>query len=98
MRWMVGLVVGILLVAASSSGSAHQFTCMERKGFLRYLEKEYNEVVKYVAIAGRGALAEWTVAPSGSWTMLVTAPNGPACSVASGQGWQEKKRVAGPGA
>jgi hypothetical protein len=57
---------------------------------LKQLEEKFNEVVEHVAITGRGALAEWTVAPSGSWSMLVTIPDGLTCIVASGSGWQDK--------
>ena len=86
MRW---ILVGLLLIA-SSSAAAQGSPCGDREDFLRRLEEKFNEVVEHVAITGRGALVEWTVAPSGSWSMLVTIPGGLTCFVAVGQGWRDK--------
>ncbi len=91
MRWML---VGLLLVA-SSSVAAQGRNCGDREDMLRGLEKKYGEVVKHVAITGPGALAEWTVAPDGSWSMLVTIPNGQTCMMAEGYGWEDKSKVNG---
>ncbi len=86
MRW---ILVGLLLIA-SSSAAAQGSLCGDREDFLRQLEERFSEVVEHVAITGRGALVEWTVAPSGSWSMLVTIADGPTCIVASGHDWQDK--------
>ena len=91
MRW----ILGIWLLVNSSSAVAQGAECGDNNKILRHLEEKYNEVVKHAAITGRGALAEWTVAPSGSWSMLVTIPGGPTCLVSSGDSWQDRMKVEG---
>ena len=86
MRW---ILVGLLLVA-SSSAVAQGRSCGDREYFLNQLEEKYDEVVEHVAIIGEGMLVEWTVSPSGSWSMLVTIPNGETCMIAVGHSWEDK--------
>ena len=95
MRWILGGLLGILIVFVSFGVAAQGSICGDREDFLRRLEEKFNEVVKHMAITGKGALVEWTVAPSGSWSMLVTIPEGLTCFVAVGQGWRDKTIVEG---
>jgi hypothetical protein len=41
-------------------------------------------------------MVELFVSSAGSWTMLVTRPNGIACVAAAGQGWADLPRKKGP--
>ena len=91
MRW----ILGVWLLVNSSSAVAQGAMCGEHNKILRQLEEKYNEVVKHAAITGRGALVELTVAPNGSWSMLVTIPDGPTCLVLSGDSWQDRMKVEG---
>ena len=91
MRWILAICVLIV----SSSVVAQGGLCGDREDFLKQLEEKFSEVIEHVAITSRGALAEWTVAPSGSWSMLVTTPDGVTCIVASGDSWQNKLELEG---
>ena len=95
MRWVLSGLLGILILFVSFDVTAQRSFCGDREEFLRRLEEKFSEVVEHMAITGRGALVEWTVAPSGSWSMLVTIADGPTCIVAIGQGWRDKTRVEG---
>lgn len=92
MRWILGGMVGVLVVVGSATALATHGgeKCGEREAILEHLEGKYGEVVKHVAVTGKGALVEWMVAPGGSWSMLLTIPGGATCLMSSGEGWQDK--------
>ena len=77
--------------------AAGQALCASRDGFIAGLEQQFGEYRRIQAVTTAGALMEIFVSDSGSWTILVTLPGGPACLVAAGQGWQPE-RVSGRGA
>lgn len=91
MRW----ILGIWLLVNSSSVLAQGAVCNERGKLLRELESKFGEVVEHSAVADNGKFVEWTVAPDGGWSMLVTTPNGRACMIWWGEGWRDKKKVRG---
>lgn len=70
------------------SQAAAQSACGERTAVLADLQKRYSEQRGAAGITQSGGLLEVTVAPSGSWTILLTLPGEPACVVAAGQDWQ----------
>jgi hypothetical protein len=39
-------------------------------------------------VTATGSLLEVLASPSGTWTIIVTIPNGPTCLVSSGEGWR----------
>lgn len=90
MRWILSGLLGVLIVLVSFGVAAQESLCGDREYFLKQLEEKFSEVVEHVAITERGAFVEWTVAPSGSWSMLVTIGDGPTCIIAGGDDWQDK--------
>jgi hypothetical protein len=48
----------------------------------------YNEKRIALALTSGGQLLEILVSPKGSWTIIITQPNGPSCLVSSGDNWQ----------
>ena len=96
---MKGVLVGVVLVV-SSSALAAEGSCRERDYWIEGLERTHEEVVKHMAITSRGALVEFTVAPDGSWSMLVTlpGPNGLTCMTAEGTDWRDLPEVKGTSA
>jgi hypothetical protein len=86
--------LAVLMLAALGSASipagarAETMTCGKRSDLLAHFQQSYHEVPNVLGLTTDGRLLEVIVAPSGSWTMLVTAPGGPSCIVATGQDWQ----------
>ena len=91
MRW----ILGIWLLVNSSSAVAQETLCGERGEILRGLENKYGEVVEHSAVANNGTFVEWTVAPDGGWSMLVTTSDGKTCLVWWGDGWSDKRKMRG---
>ena len=84
-------------IAVAAAGMAMSFparaqpVCGARDGFVAGLEQQFGESRRIEAVTSAGALTEIFVSASGSWTVLVTIPGGPACLVASGVGWQAQR-------
>ena len=54
-----------------------------------HLAKKYGEAVTALGVSNYGALVEVLAnLETGTWTIIVTAPGGPACLVGAGEGWR----------
>lgn len=67
--------------------------CLPRSEALAVLSRRFQEVPVGAGLDQAGNLVELLRAPSGSWTLLLTRPGGPACAVAAGQGWDSAPPV-----
>lgn len=87
-----GLVAaGILLASASTATQARQ-VCAPRDHALGQLEKRHHEKILGRGLTPNGkAMFELFVSKSGSWTVLVSHPNGHSCFVAAGDSWHDIK-------
>ena len=85
-----GFVAAGFLLLATNTASYAQQVCAPRDKALGQLENRYEE-----KILGRGltpggkAMFELFVSKTGSWTMLLSHPNGNSCLVAAGDSWHE---------
>ncbi len=85
------------LAAGPRAAWSQPVICGERYALLEQLEQKFSERRTAYGLTADGRLVEVFVGPSGSWTILATAPGGPTCLVSSGAGWQEiDKLVEGP--
>lgn len=92
------LLAAILAVGIAGSASA-QTICGKRDTFLAQLAKSHQEAPIAVGLLGNGSVIEVLTSENGSWTMLVTDPNGATCVLAAGEAWETMTRVAlGPDA
>ncbi len=88
MRIISSLIAASALFLSVSSANAEQF-CAPRDRAVIQLEKQFGEMV-----SGRGLVAngkrmfELLVSEKGSWTVLISDPNGRSCVMASGGNWQ----------
>ena len=88
---IMGMVIGMMI------GPAHaQPFCAPRTTVLAGLEKTYKEEPVAIGLASTGVVIEVLVAPSGSFTIILTRPNGPGCVMAAGENRENlPKRLAG---
>lgn len=82
-------------MAALSFPAQAQEVCGDRKEIIARLENGYQEHQKGVGLSANGGVVELFVAPSGSWTLMVTNPSGISCLIAAGDGWQTVERASG---
>lgn len=103
MKKFFALIASVFLASAlfASAASAQQFQqnvqqfqqqqpqCNERDNVLDLLAKKYQEVPVGIGITNTGGLVEvLTDAKGGTWTIIVTTPQGMSCLVAAGKDWQ----------
>ncbi|MFQ6551484.1 hypothetical protein AAD018_003955 [Aestuariibius insulae] len=62
--------------------------CAERERVIALLAEQYGESRQSIGIAANGSLMEvYASEVTGSWTITVSAPDGPMCLIASGQAY-----------
>ena len=88
-RTLFALSLGFagLILATQAGFAAPQ--CGPRSAVLDHLGQKYGESRRSIGIAANNTVMAVFASPtSGSWTILVTMPDGVSCLVASGQGYE----------
>ena len=80
-----------LTVAASTPALAQAQNCAARETIVAKLAKTYAEEPVSLGVTAQGGLLEVLASPDGTWTILVTLPNGPTCLMSHGDGWSERE-------
>ncbi len=51
-------------------------------------DKPYSEIPVAMGLASNGGVIEVLASENGSWTLLVTMPDGTSCVLAAGESWE----------
>ncbi len=87
------LGTGIALFASTAIAQS-QPQCNERDNVLELLAKKYQETPIAAGVTNTGGLVEvLTDHKSGTWTIIVTTPQGMSCLVAAGEGWRNMEQI-----
>ena len=87
----LGAIVGLLTVNLAAPGAQAQQTgplCDARTTVLSELNGNYAEKPSAMGLAKNGTVVEVLRSEGGSWTIIMTAPNGVSCLLATGEYWQ----------
>ena len=77
-------------LSACAIPAAAQQACAPRADIVAHLEAKYGETRIGAGLQTRGSVTEVFVsAESGTWTIIVTRPDGMACAVAAGEAWAD---------
>ncbi len=88
------LALGIGFALVASTASAQSQLCNERDWVLELLAKKYKESPVAGGVTNTGGLVQvLTDGKSGTWTIIVTTPQGISCVVAAGEGWRLMQQV-----
>ncbi|MDZ4096507.1 MAG: hypothetical protein U1D35_16540, partial [Paracoccaceae bacterium] len=82
----------ILFGAASTAPpAAHaQTVCTQRQSIVEQLSTKHTEQLSALGYqTGAQVLEVWSSSETGSWTLLVTRPDGISCVVATGSNWTQ---------
>lgn len=97
----VGFVAALLVggAIATVEPAAAQTICGERADFLTQLQKRHGETPSSIGLSSSGQVLEVLTSKEGTWTILMTSPQGRTCLVAAGEAWENLPKVAlGPAA
>ncbi|MEX2517898.1 MAG: hypothetical protein WD969_01045 [Paracoccaceae bacterium] len=82
------LIFGAAAIAPPVLADQAQTSCDDRERVIATLQGKHGEVVTGVCLAGEAAVIElWSSPETGSWTLLMTRPDGRTCLMAAGQAW-----------
>ena len=91
MKYPIGIAAAIaafLAVYVALDARAQQAApggnCAPRADMLASLSEHFGEAPRVIALTQQGNVMEITVSASGSWSLLVTTPNGNTCMAAAG--------------
>ncbi len=88
--FVTSLVAVFLVVQPVHAG----FFCGERTAITKSLGMKYHEKLVASGLADAGSMIEIFASKKGTWTMIVTSPNGRSCYMASGENWEAMPRLA----
>lgn len=76
--------------AATSASAQTRVPCAAHGDLAKQLNGRFDEKPVARGLANNGTVMEvFSTRDGGSWTMIVTMPNGTSCVVAAGEGWTE---------
>ena len=86
MNKMTATACAAVALVCSGNDPAHSQgrNCSDHVFMAEFLQREHSETRQSAGLAANGALLEVYAAESGSWSIVVTAPGGASCIVASG--------------
>jgi len=82
------LTAAALSLGLSFAASATGPLCGDRDAIVADLEANHDETAQSVALSTLGQLLEIFVSGQGTWTALLSTPEGTACIVAYGGAWE----------
>ena len=65
--------------------------CLPRQEIVEFLEKQYGETLQGAGKQEPNTIMELYVSEGGSWTVLVTRPDGFSCPMAIGDNWRQRR-------
>ena len=77
------------LTAADPGTAAAQMACGQRDSIVSQLQERYGETRRAMGFQeGRGIVEVWASDETGTWTIVITTPQGTTCLVAAGEAFQ----------
>jgi hypothetical protein len=85
------VVVGLALLAWTPHAQAEgRQACAQRDKVIKKLEEKFGETLRSLGMHEDKAVIEiYSSEKTGTWTILVTRPDGTSCLLAAGQRWEQ---------
>lgn len=91
MRSQCILIAALTTFAPAIATAQGGQLCAARADIVAQLEKKYGETRRAAGLQNRGSVTEiFASEKTGTWTIIVTRPDGVACAVAAGEAWQQE--------
>lgn len=90
MRYVLALSA-LLFISPSLSANAQGILCGTRTDIAAGLQTKFSETPVSIGLATNGSVIEVFASANGSFTVMMTAPNGRSCLIAAGQNWENLK-------
>lgn len=80
---------------AGSTGVSAQTSCGPRDQLVKLLADQYKENPVGIGLAQPGQVLEVFASQGGSWSMVMTMPDGKSCLIAAGDNWEMVTKIKG---
>ncbi len=95
MKRFACIAVALFVATASLPATAQNQRCTKRPDIVRHLAKKFSETPVAIGLSGNGGVIEvLSSKKSGSWTIIITMPDGNSCLIAAGKNWELIKTTA----
>lgn len=82
------MALGLLMMTPLAEAQTRE-ACAERAKVIERLVEKYGETRQSMGLhQNNGVLEVYASSETGTWTILVTMPNGQSCLIAAGQSWE----------
>jgi hypothetical protein len=82
-------------IALGTAPSSAQGSCGPREQLVKILADQYKEDPVGMGLAQPGQVLEVFASSNGSWTAVMTMPDGKACMIAAGDNWEMMTKIKG---
>jgi hypothetical protein len=88
---LVRVATALSLLAATPAANAEETrACAERSRVVQKLEQKFGETLRSLGLHRDDGLVEvYASEETGTWTILMTRPDGTTCLLAAGQRWEQ---------
>lgn len=91
-RYKTAILSALVLIIGSSflaPAASAQPVCGAHRTVSDNLKKSYAEAPVSMGVTMGGGVIEVYASAEGTWTLVITQPNGMSCLIAAGQDWEE---------
>ena len=89
LRSLIAGFAAIGAMAMMATPASAQMACGERDKIIGELTETWDENRTAIGLSNTGAVIEVFSSPNGTWTMLLTRPDGPTCLIGAGDHWED---------
>ncbi len=95
MRLRTTAILGALIVAScfAAPKALANPVCGNHKLVTDNLQQTYSETPVSIGVTVSGSVVEVYASPQGTWTMLITQPDGLSCLIAAGKDWENLPKL-----
>jgi hypothetical protein len=87
-RFMFALIGASFTALLAAPASSAENVCGKRDDIVSRLENGYQEFNSAMGMSTNGGLVELYTSDNGTWTLMLTQPDGVSCLIAAGENWE----------
>ncbi len=88
-RWVIATLFLSIIIWMGLEARSHPIPCAGHADVLASLKRKFGEELKAAGVTRNKQLIELLVSAKGTWTFLLVTPDGKACLIESGDGWEK---------
>jgi hypothetical protein len=96
MKYRTLAIIGALVIGSCfvTTEAVAQAICGNHNLVIDNLQQAYAEAPISMGVTSGGAVIEVFASAEGTWTLVITQPNGVSCLIAAGQDWEQLPKLA----